>query len=69
MGNMLDGGAGEVDQIGRHERQHAGRQEADQAGDQRGGNGDIVHHTLSMHRDRGGMQAKRGPSEHFVIYL
>ena len=31
VGDVLDGGAGQIDQIGRHQRQHAGRQEADKA--------------------------------------
>ncbi len=46
IGDMLDGGAGQIDQIGRHQRQHAGRQKADEAGDQRGRDRDIVHHAL-----------------------
>ena len=31
VGEPLQRGAGEIDEIGRHQRQHAGRQEADQA--------------------------------------
>ena len=48
MGDMLDGRPGQIDQIGRHQRQNAGRQEADKTGNQRGRDRDIVHHmTLS----------------------
>ena len=46
IGDMLDGRAGEVDQIGRHQRQHAGRQKADQTGKQRRGDRDIVNHAV-----------------------
>ena len=44
VGEPLERGAGEIDKIGRHQRQHAGRQEADQAREQRGGDGDIGAH-------------------------
>ncbi len=43
IGDMLDGRAGEIDQIGRHQRQHAGRQEADETGNQGRRDGNIVH--------------------------
>ena len=44
IGDVLDGRAGQVDQIGRHQRQHAGRQEADQAGKKRRRDRNIVHY-------------------------
>ena len=44
---VLDGRAGEVNQIGRHQRQHARRQKADQAGNQRRGDRDIVDHAVT----------------------
>src|SRR4029079_12241219 len=47
----LERQAGEIDEIGRRQRQHAGRQEADQPGDQRGGYGDIGGHGSSMRYD------------------
>jgi hypothetical protein len=40
----LERGAGKIDQIRRHQRQHAGRQEAHEARDQRGDNGDVGSH-------------------------
>ncbi len=47
IGDMLDGRAGEVHQIGRHQRQHAGRQEADQASQDRCRDRYIVHYVTS----------------------
>ncbi len=44
IGEPLQRGAGEIDEIGRHQRQHAGRQEAQQAREQRGGEGDVGTH-------------------------
>ena len=43
IGDMLDGRAGEIDQIGRHQGQHAGGQEADETGNQGRRDGNIVH--------------------------
>ena len=43
VGDMLDGRAGEIDQIGRHQGQHAGGQEADETGNQGRRDGNIVH--------------------------
>jgi hypothetical protein len=43
IADMLDGRAGQIDQIGRHQRQHAGRQEADETGDQGRRDGNVVH--------------------------
>ena len=40
----LERGAGQIDQIGRHQRQHAGRQEAHQAGQERGEDRDVGSH-------------------------
>ena len=40
----LERGAGKVDEIGRHQRQHAGRQEAHQAGKERGEDRDVGCH-------------------------
>ena len=44
VGQPLQRSAGEIDEIGRHQRQHAGRQEADQAGEQGGEDGDVGGH-------------------------
>jgi two-component sensor histidine kinase len=43
---VLDGRAREVDQIRRHQRQHARRQKTDQAGNQRRGDRDIMNHAV-----------------------
>ncbi len=40
----LERGAGKKDEIGRHQRQHARRQKAHEAGQQRGENGDVGAH-------------------------
>ena len=40
----LERGAGKIDEIGRHQRQHAGRQEAHQAGKERGEDRDVGCH-------------------------
>jgi hypothetical protein len=40
----LERGAGQIDEIGRHQRQHAGRQEAHQAGKERGEDRDVGSH-------------------------
>ena len=45
-GEPFDRCSGEVDEIGRHQRQHAGRQEAQHAGKQRGRDGNIGHGAL-----------------------
>ena len=60
--DVLDGRAGEIDQIGRHQRQHAGRQKADQAGNQRRGNRDIVNHAIIAIVDDCGLQPWPGPA-------
>ena len=44
IGETLERSAGEIDEIGRHQRQHAGRQEAQQPGEERGGEGDVGTH-------------------------
>ncbi len=41
VGHRSSDRPGQIDEIGRHQRQHAGRQEADDAGDQRGEDGDV----------------------------
>src|SRR6267143_3593395 len=43
---MLDGRAGQINQVRRHQGQHARRQKADEAGNQRRGNRDIVSHAM-----------------------
>src|SRR5258708_27323172 len=43
---MLDGRAGQIDQIWRHQRRHAGQQEAAQPGTQRRRDRDIVNHAV-----------------------
>ncbi len=44
IGEALERSAGEIDEIGRHQRQHAGRQEAQQPGEERGSKGDVGTH-------------------------
>ncbi len=51
---MLEGGAGEEAQIGRHQRQHAGREETDKPRDKGGRNGDIGHGAVLPPRDAEG---------------
>ena len=46
VGQPLERSAGEIDEIGRHQRQHAGRQEAQHAREQCGGESDIVGHAV-----------------------
>ena len=43
-GHVLGGRAGQVDEIGRHQRQHAGRQETDDARNQRREDGNVGNH-------------------------
>ena len=49
VGQPLERGAGEIDQIRRHQRQHAGRQKADEAREQRGEDGHVRRHGALMH--------------------
>ena len=46
VGKALERSSGEIDQIGRHQGQHAGRQEAQHARQQHGGDCDIQHGAL-----------------------
>src|SRR5262249_16152576 len=48
LGKALERGAGEIDEIRRHQRQHAGREEAHQTGDQRGEDRDVGSHGTYM---------------------
>ena len=44
VGQPLQRGAGEIDQIGRHQRQHAGAEKAHQSREQRGQKGHVGCH-------------------------
>ena len=53
---MLECGAGEEAEIRRHQRQHAGRNEADEPRDKGGWNGDIGHGAVLPPREAEGKQ-------------
>ena len=53
MGHMLDGRAGEIDQIGRDQRQHARGEKADKTGNHGRRNRNIVHYVTFENGRRG----------------
>ena len=59
IGEPLERRPRQIDQIGRHQRQHAGREKAHQPGEQRGKDGDVGGHDALMRQRGGSRQAAR----------